>query len=111
MYCKNFRFAPWKIFWEFQTDSEICSKSSNLYGLYITHGFCWIVLEFAKIWPMVRISSTLIKNIDVIISKVSIYICHISHLIYGSYDAFNTDDLDKTSRQKLQFEKVIIPIL
>ena len=51
------------------------------------------------------------QNIDVIISKVSIYICHISHLIYGSYDAFNTDDLDKTSRQKLQFEKVIIPIL
>ena len=43
--------------------------------------------------------------------KFPIYICHISHLIYGSYDAFNTDDLDKTTRQKLQFEKVIIPIL
>ena len=111
MYCKNFRFAPLKTFWEFQADSEICSKSSNLYGLYITHGFCWIVLEFAKILTNGQNLLTLIKNIDVIISKVSIYNCHICHLIYGSYDAFNTDALDKTTRQKLQFEKVIIPIL
>ena len=27
-----------------------------------------------------------------------------------SYDAFNADDLDKTSRDNLQIEKVIIPI-
>ena len=73
MYCKNFRFAPLKTFWEFQADSEICSKSSNLYGLYITHGFCWIVLEFAKIFTNGQNLLTLIKNIDVIISKVSIY--------------------------------------
>ena len=32
-------------------------------------------------------------------------------LIWRSYEAFNADDLDKTSRQKLQIEKVIIPIL
>ena len=32
-------------------------------------------------------------------------------LICRSYEAFNADDLDKTSRQKLQIEKVIIPIL
>ena len=40
-----------------------------------------------------------------------LYISLIYLLIYRSYDAFNADDLDKTSRQKRQFEKVIIPIL
>ena len=32
-------------------------------------------------------------------------------LICRSYKALNADDLDKTSRQKLQIEKVIIPII
>ena len=32
-------------------------------------------------------------------------------LICESYEALNAGDLDKTSRQKLEIEKVIIPIL
>ena len=111
MYCRNFRFAAKKISWEFYTDSVICSKSSILHGLYITNGFCWIVLEFAKIWPMVRISSKFEIILLLLLEMFLLYISLIYLLIYRSYDAFNADDLDKTSRQKRQFEKVIIPIL
>ena len=40
-----------------------------------------------------------------------LYIALMYLLMYRSYEALNADGLDKTSRQKPQFEKVIIPIL
>ena len=61
---------------------------------------------------MVRISSHSQEIIAVIIRNVfAIHFSYLSFNLHLSYDAFNADDLYKTSRQKLQIEKVIIPIL
>ena len=73
--------------------------------------FCSIVLEVAKIWPMVRISSKFQRILLELVWLFLLYISLMYLLICRSYKALNADDLDKTSRQKLQIEKVIIPII
>ena len=77
----------------------------------MVYAFCSIVLECAEIWPMVRISSNFLKILLRLLGMFLLYISLMYLLIGRRYDAFNADDLDKTSRQKRQFEKVIIPIL
>ena len=74
-------------------------------------GFCWIVLEFAKIWPMDRISSTFHTTLPGLLGMFLLYISLMYLLMCRSYEALNPVGLVKTSRPKLQFEKVIIPIV
>ena len=74
-------------------------------------GFCSIVLELAKIWSMIRISSMFHKTLPELLWMFLLYISLMYILMCRSYEALNADGLDKTSRPKLQFEKVIIPIL
>ena len=74
-------------------------------------GFCSIVLEFAKIWPMDRISSKFHRTLPGLLRMFLLYISLMYLLMCRSYKALNPVGLDKTSRPKLQFEKVIIPIV
>ena len=108
MYWKNFRFYPKKMFLRVSEDSEISPKSSILHGLYILLD-CARVLQKIEQWT--ESPQSFCSHIAAIIKNVLLYISLMYLLICRSYYAFNADQLDKTSPQKLQFEKVIIPIL
>ena len=74
-----------------------------------------IVLDCARVCQNWSNGQNILKisvNTARIIANVSCYTFALMYLlIYRSYEALNADGLDKTSRQKPQFEKVIIPIL
>ena len=74
-----------------------------------------IVLDCARVCQNLSNGQNILKvsvNTAGIITNVSCYTYALMYLlICRSYEALNADGLDKTSRQKLQFEKVIIPIL
>ena len=108
MYCKNFWFYPKKVSWEFQKIPRFAENRAFCMGT-------WIVLDCARLCQ----NLTNGQNIRKVPEKYCwdycrMFLWYISLmylLICRSYEAFNADDLYKTSRQKLQIEKVIIPIL
>ena len=70
------------------------------------------MLEFVQIFDQWSESPVIFRGVLLLLFGMFVlYISFMYLLIFSSYEAFNADDLDKTSRQKLQFEKVIIPIL
>ena len=73
-----------------------------------------IVLDCARVCQNLNNGQNILKFLGILLRLFRMFLLYIS-LMYllkcRSYEAFNADDLDKTSRQKLQIEKVIIPIL
>ena len=74
-----------------------------------------ILLDCAQVCQNLNNGPNILKvsgNIAAIIVECFIWYISLMYLLKcRSYEAFNADDLYKTSRQKLQIEKVIIPIL
>ena len=107
MYCKNFWFYPKKVSWEFQKIPRFAENRAFCMGT-------WIVLDCARLCQNLTNGPNILKVSENTAANdfecFSWYISLMYLLKSRSYEAFNADHLDKTSRQKLQIEKVIIPI-